>query len=522
MLFHTWVFALFLAVVYAVFLLLKHTRFRLPWLLVASYVFYGWWNPLYLLLLLWLTSVDYVVVVGMAGQENRRSARRRFFGGIYNPLYWLLMICRLFVMLLAGLRLTDVKSKRPWLVLSLLNGLGMLAFFKYRFFFVANLNWLLAHLGTTYTILPPDLTFASDGVNSLLAWVGMSYTVPSLNLWLIGISFYVFRSLTYSIDSARGRLKEEPSFLHYAAFVAMFPQILAGPIDRARDMLPQLRRAPAITRHDVADGLSLFVVGLFKKVALADYLKIYVDQVYAAPQDYHSPALILASIAFAWQIYFDFSGYTDMARGIGRLLGIRIMLNFNNPYLATGLGDFWRRWHISLSTWFRDYVYIPLGGSRKGELRTYVNLTAVMLVSGLWHGAQWTFVIWGAIHALGYGLTRQLERSMLYKERVPRLVKQLLTFSVVTLAWVFFRSDSFSHACLIISRMFTGGLADPRFPLLMGSLIVVVWLYQFAYESRMRQLLARPPIRIGLVLSMILYLAIFGGAGAQGFIYLQF
>jgi D-alanyl-lipoteichoic acid acyltransferase DltB (MBOAT superfamily) len=539
MLFHTWTFAVFFLIFYPVYLLLRKTRARTPWLLLASYVFYGWLNPLYLLLLLWLTSVDYAVVVGMAGQENQRSARRRFFGGIYNPLYWLLMICRLFVMLLAGLRLADVKSKRPWLVLSLLNGLGMLAFFKYRYFVVANLNWLLAQLGTPYTILPPDLTFASDGVNSLLAWVGMSYTVGSLNLWPIGISFYVFRSLTYSIDSARGSLKEEPSFLHYATFVAMFPQILMGPIDRARDMLPQLRRAPAITRHDVADGLSLFVVGLFKKVALADFLKIYVDQVYAAPQDYHSPALILASIAFAWQIYFDFSGYTDMARGIGRLLGIRIMLNFNNPYLATGLGDFWRRWHISLSTWFRDYVYIPLGGSRKGELRTYINIgvvrllsgrelrtylnmAVVMLVSGLWHGAQWTFVIWGAIHAVGYGLTRHLERSPFYKERVPRLLKQLLTFSVVTLAWVFFRADSFSHACLIISRIFTSGVADPRFPLLMGFLILAVWLYQLAYGSRMRQLLAWTPIRIGLVLTMILYLAIFGGAGAQGFIYLQF
>jgi len=460
--------------------------------------------------------------VGMAGQEGQRSARRRFLGGIYNPLYWLLMTYRLLVKLLAGLRLVDVRSKRPWLVLSLLNGLGMLAFFKYRFFFVANLNWLLAQLGIGFEILPPDLTFASDGVNSLLAWVGMSYTVPSLNLWPIGISFYVFRSLTYSIDVARGNLKEEPSFLNYATFVALFPQVLMGPIDRARDMLPQLRRTPAITRHDVADGLSLFVVGLFKKVALADCLKIYVDQVYAGPQDYHSPALILASIAFAWQIYFDFSGYTDMARGIGRLFGIRTMRNFNNPYVATGLGDFWRRWHISLSTWFRDYVYIPLGGSRKGELRTYINMAVVMIVSGLWHGAQWTFVIWGGIHALGYGLTRQLERSPFYKERVPRLAKQLLTFSVVTLAWVFFRSDDLSHACLIISRIFTSGLADPRFPVLMGFLILAVWLYQLAYESRMRRLLVWAPIRIGLVLLMILYLAIFGGGGVQGFIYEQF
>jgi D-alanyl-lipoteichoic acid acyltransferase DltB (MBOAT superfamily) len=522
MLFQTWTFAVFFLIFYPAYLLLGKTIARLPWLLAASYVFYGALNPLYLLLLVWLTCADYVVVVGMSSRENPPSARQRFPGGIGNPLCWLLAVFRLFVMLLAGLGLADGKSKRPWLVLSLLNGLGMLAFFKYRYFVVANLNWLLGQLGTTYTILSPDLTFVSDGVNSLLSWAGISYAVPSLNLWPIGISFYVFRSLTYSIDVARGNLKEEPSLLRYATFVAMFPQILMGPIDRARDLLPQLPRGPTITRQDLADGLSLFVVGLFKKVALADYLKIYVDQVYAAPQDHHSLALILASFAFAWQIYFDFSGYTDMARGVGRLLGIRIMLNFNNPYLATGLGDFWRRWHISLSTWFRDYVYIPLGGSRKGELRTYVNVTAVMLLSGLWHGAQWTFVIWGAIHASGYGLTRRLERSSFYHERVPRRLKQLLTFSIVTLAWVFFRAASLSEACWIVWRIFTGGLADPRFPLLMGCFILAVWLYQLAYESRMHQFLARAPIRIGLVLSMILYLAVLAGGGAQAFIYLQF
>jgi len=520
--FQTWTFAVFFLIFYAVYLAVTKTRLRVPWLLLASYVFYGWLNPLYLLLLLWLTGVDYVVVVGMASQASLRAARRRFFGGIYNPLYWPLVICSLLVGLLAALRLVNAGSKRPWLVLSLLNGLGMLAFFKYRYFFVENLNWLLAQLGTGFALFPPDLTCVTDGVNSLLAWVGTSYTVGSLNLWPIGISFYVFRSLTYSIDSARDGFKEEPSFLNYATFVALFPAILMGPIDRARDLLPQLRRTPAITRGDVADGLSLFVVGLFKKVALADYLKIYVDQIYAAPQDFHAPALILASVAFAWQIYFDFSGYTDMARGIGRLLGVRLMLNFNNPYLATGLGDFWRRWHISMSTWFRDYVYIPLGGNRKGELRTYVNMAATMLVSGLWHGAQWTFVIWGAIHAFGYALTRQLERSPFYKQRIPRLVKQLLTFSVVTLAWVFFRADSFSHAWLILRRIFTSGWADPRFPLLMLALIVAVWLYQIAYESRMRRVLACAPLNVALVVSMVAYLVIFGGTGTQEFIYQQF
>jgi len=248
----------------------------------------------------------------------------------------------------------------------------------------------------------------------------------------LGISFYTFQSMSYSIDVYRGDAQPIRSFVDFACFVSMFPQLVAGPIERAKNLLPQLQSAPKITRHDVADGLSLFVVGLFKKVALADYLALYVDPVYAAPGEHQAPALVLATFAFAWQIYFDFSGYTDMARGVGRMMGIRLMLNFNNPYLATGLGDFWRRWHISLSTWFRDYVYIPLGGNRKGEVRTYVNICLTMLISGLWHGAAWTFVIWGALHAVGYSLTRALESSSFYRERVPMLLKQGLTFLFVT------------------------------------------------------------------------------------------
>ncbi len=211
-----------------------------------------------------------------------------------------------------------------------------------------------------------------------------------------------------------------------------------------------------------------------------------------------------------------------MARGLARMMGIRLMLNFNNPYLATGLGDFWRRWHISLSTWFRDYVYIPLGGNRKGEIRTYVNMCLTMVISGLWHGAMWTFVIWGALHALGYSLTRALERSSFYRQRVPRLAKQLFTFSFVTFAWIFFRAESFADAWLIVTRIVSSGWADPRFPLLMLALALAVWVYQFAYESRLRSVLTLWPVRLGLVVLMALYLAVVGGSGQQQFIYIQF
>ena len=458
MLFHTWTFALFFLIVYPVYLAVKGTRLKIPWLLLASYVFYGWWSPLYLLLILWSTTVDYLAVVGMA----------------------------------------RTRCKRPWLVLSIVNNLGMLGFFKYGKFVAENLNELLAGLGVPYEIAAPGA------------------------LLPVGISFYVFQSMSYTIDYYRGKVEREPSFIRYATFVSLFPQLVAGPIERAKNLLPQLRHTPGISRQDVADGFSLFVVGLFKKVALADYLALYVDPIYEAPERFQGPALILATFAFAWQIYFDFSGYTDMARGVARMMGIRLMLNFNNPYLATGLGDFWRRWHISLSTWFKDYVYVPLGGNRKGEVRTYVNMCLTMVISGLWHGAMWTFVVWGAMHALGRVLTRGLEATPVYREHVPRFVKQLLTFSFVTFAWIFFRAESFSDARLIVGRIFQFDGVDPRCPLLLLGMVLAVWIYQFVHESKLRWTLTPAPVRMGLVVLMLFYVAVVGGSGEQAFIYFQF
>ena len=458
MLFHTWTFALFFLVVYPVYWLLKDTRFRLPWLLAASYVFYGWWNPLYLILILWSTTVDYVAVSAMA-----RGGRRK-----------------------------------RWLWLSIVNNLGLLGFFKYG-------------------------AFVTENLNALLAWAGMPYEIAEPGFLLpVGISFYVFQSMSYTIDYYRGQVDRELSFVRYATFVSLFPQLVAGPIERARNLLPQLRSAPAITRHDVADGLSLFVVGLFKKLALADYLALYVDPVYASPGRFEAPALVLATLAFGWQIYFDFSGYTDMARGVGRMMGLRLMLNFNNPYLATGLGDFWRRWHISLSTWFRDYVYIPLGGSRRGEVATYRNICLTMLISGLWHGAAWTFVAWGALHAFGYSLTRGLERSRVYREQVPRFVKQVFTFSFVMFAWIFFRAETVSDAWIVVHGISAFAAADPRCPLLMLGLVGSVWLYQYLYESPARSILRPAPVRCGLAVAMVFYLALFAASGDQPFIYFQF
>ena len=483
MLFHTWVFLAFFLAFYPIYLLIRRTRLRLPWLLTASYVFYGWWNPVYLLLILWATTVDYLAVLAMA----------------------------------------KTRWKKPWLTLSIVNNLGLLGFFKYGRFVVDNVNALAERFDLPYALSDPSACFISDGLNALLSSFNLPYHVPSFNYLLpVGISFYVFQSMSYTIDFYRGRVELERDFIRYATFVSLFPQLVAGPIERASHLLPQLQRAPQITRNDVADGLSLFVVGLFKKIALADYLAMYVDPVYSAPEEYRSPALLLATFAFAWQIYFDFSGYTDMARGIGRLIGVHLMLNFNNPYLATGLGDFWRRWHISLSTWFRDYVYIPLGGNRHGEMRTYVNMILTMLISGLWHGAMWTFVLWGAVHAAGRVLTRSLEQTALYRDRVPTLAKQVLTFSVVMLAWVFFRAQNIDDAWLILGRIFTSGLADPAFPLLLAGLVFSIWLYQYVYESKLRTIVSAGPVRIALVVGMLVYMATVATSGNQEFIYFRF
>jgi len=296
---------------------------------------------------------------------------------------------------------------------------------------------------------------------------------------------------------------------------------MAGPIERAAHMLPQFLRFPQIRAQNFTDGLSLFLVGLFKKLALANYLSLYVERVYDNPREFGAPELVAATFAFAWQIFFDFSGYTDMARGVAKVMGFDLMLNFNNPYLSTGLGEFWSRWHISLSSWFRDYVYIPLGGNRRGSLITYRNLFVTFLISGIWHGAAWTFVIWGLLHAVGILVTRELERSAFYRDRVPHFLKQIATFAFVCFAWIFFRAGSLGDATLIISRIVSGAWHTPQVPALMLLLAAVVWLYQFLFESRLKRVLEVSPTRVVLAVFMIVYLCIFATEGGT-FIYFQF
>lgn len=484
MLFHTWVFFVFFLIVYPVYLIVrKNNQLMNAWLMIASYTFYGWWNPYYLFLLFGTSAIDYVMVLFMDRSESQRT-------------------------------------RKLWLIISLVSNFGFLGFFKYSYFITENLNTLLYQLGLAFK-LPDPAAYP----NAFLSLVGVSEDKFFMQVILpIGISFHTFQSMSYTIDAYRRNIQTERSFVRFLTFVSFFPQLVAGPIERASNLLPQLQKTPTITRQDITDGLALFLVGFFKKVALADYLAKYVDKVYEAPGQFEASALLLGTVAFGWQIYFDFSGYTDMARGIARVMGFRLMLNFNNPYAATGLGDFWARWHISLSTWFKDYVYFPLGGNRHGKLRTYCNMFVTMVISGIWHGAAWTFVVWGALHALGRCSTRELEQSDFYRRRIPTIFKQAWVFAFVTLTWVFFRTQSLTDAWLIIRRSFTAGWTDPRFPALMAVLILAVWAYQLLYasESRLRRVLELAPVRVALDVLMIAYLAIVAQPSTKAFIYFQF
>lgn len=534
MLFHTWPFLIFMLVVLPVFLSLRRTRFWVHWLLVASYVFYGWWNPYYLILILYSTALDFFVVMlmdrcpreGGSVDVGRRLTRLEFGDATLKLAY---LICGLVFALcvgtvflgppsmrpaMAGMALifglmawgSLFSSRRTWLIVSLINNLALLAFFKYAGFFTDNINYVLENWLRVSATLPEPYT---------LMPFGFEYLLP------VGISFYTFQSMSYTIDFYFGNIHRERSFVKFATFVSFFPQLVAGPIERSRNLLPQFDSFPRIHRQDVTDGLSLFLVGLFKKLALANYLSYYVDRVYDEPDTYGAGALVLATVAFAWQIFFDFSGYTDMARGVARIMGFKLMLNFNNPYLATGLGDFWSRWHISLSTWFRDYIYIPLGGNRGGKWMIYRNLFLTLLISAIWHGAAWTFVIWGVLHAAGTVITRELERSEFYRERVPRFFKQVAVFAFVCFAWIFFRALSLDDALLIVKRIFTTGWSDPTCPLLMLALMAMIWFYQFCYESPWRRWLELKPVRVGMATGMIIYLLLFSSEGGA-FIYFQF
>ena len=403
MLFNSAPFALFFPLVTIGFFVLPQ-RLRWEFLLLASLLFYMAWRPAYVLVLLTLIAIDYVAARAMAATQDQR-ARRRF------------------------------------LLLSLAANLGLLFVFKYYAFFASSLGGVLQALGSTWR--PTVLEIA----------------LP------IGISFHTFQALGYTIDVYRGRVRAEPSLQRYALFVSYFPQLVAGPIERASHLLPQLGAPVRFDGARAADGLRIMAWGLFKKAVIADRMTGPVSVVYAAPGNYDGPTLAAATLMFAVQIYGDFSGYSDMAIGAAKVLGVDLVENFRAPYGARNVREFWRRWHMSLSTWFRDYVYVPLGGNRVSPARWCFVIVVVFALSGLWHGANWTFLVWGLFHGgwmiasrfSASGRARVVRAARL--DRVPRVhaaLQTALTFVLVSVGWVFFRSSGLGDAGLVLGGLGRG------------------------------------------------------------------
>ncbi len=443
----------------------------------------------------------------------------------FIPVYILILGFTIVVDYFAGILLekTEGKQKKIFLIASLIANIGVLAVFKYY-------------------------NFLNDNLSALLASAGYVNQIPHLGILLpIGLSFHTFQAMSYTIEVYRGNQKAERNFGIYALYVMFYPQLVAGPIERPQNLIHQFREKHKFDYDRVTSGLKLMAWGLFKKVVIADRLAILVDTVYTSPQDYNALSLIIATVFFAFQIFCDFSGYSDMAIGAARIMGFRLMKNFDKPYQSGSINEFWKRWHISLSSWFKDYLYISLGGNRVTIPRWYLNLFIVFLISGLWHGANWTFVVWGGLHGfyLVFGLItgnfRNKINKILLLDKIPFL-PALTTFMLVTFAWIFFRAADVESAIFIVKHIFTGlpdvvtGLIQHK-PVLefMGlgpkdlllSFLLIIMLEAFhAVDKRkgIASLIRQKPFYIrwagyyGLILA-ILFLGVFEN---RQFIYFQF
>ncbi|MBN2507658.1 MAG: MBOAT family protein [Verrucomicrobia bacterium] len=476
MLFNSHVFLLFFAAFLLLYWLARaNLRTRNALIVAASYVFYGWWDARFLALILLSTALDYGVGLALA-------------------------------------RTPQPGPRKRWLALSLVGNLGILGFFKYFNFFAGSAEAALARLG-------------------------LSVPLPALNVVLpVGISFYTFQTMGYAIDVYRGALPPTRNLLNFMAYVAFFPQLVAGPIERGRDLLPQFERPLHLGRARLDEGLWLMLWGMFKKVVVADNLAPVVDLAYQGDPG-GAPAVILGTLAFALQIYGDFSGYSDIARGAAAMLGFDLMVNFNLPYTATNLREFWQRWHISLSTWLRDYLYISLGGNRRGPGRTCVNLVITMLLGGLWHGAAWNFVLWGLWHSAGLAAHRAFRNRRLPPRanpkpaRPPRVATRVAswaaTFGFVLYGWLLFRARSLDQIAAL-----TRSLGDWTAPPWLGSALVNVTAFALPlvlmelWQHRQGSLLA--PLRLPrwrravLQAALLLAIVMFWTKDQPPFLYFQF
>ena len=466
-------FFIFLPVVFAVYWLLgRNLRWQNLWLLLASYVFYGWWNWRFLILIL-ITSVSSFV---------------------------------------SGLWLEHAQHKRAVVASNIVLNLGILGVFKYYDFFVENLQ-------------------------ELFLQVGYSLDVPTLRLILpVGISFYTFQSLSYTIDVYRGKLRATNDIVAFFAYIAFFPQLVAGPIERASHLLPQMLGSRTFRYDEATDGLRRMLWGFFKKMVVADNCAVAVNLIWENYAEADALTLIGGMLLFTFQIYGDFSGYSDIAIGTSKLFGINLMENFRLPYFSKNIGEFWRRWHISLMAWFRDYLYIPLGGSREGNIRTVRNVFIVFLLSGLWHGANWTFVAWGGYNACLLTVQRWLrsnQKSDLSDTPTWHSIPQIIfTFFLVAIGWVVFRSASIAEAFDYLTRLFTtlssfslGGLQHGKVALLYcGLMLVVEWMQRDRLCPLQLKGLAVGRYRVvrWTIYYLVLILVFFGRGEDQTFIYFQF
>lgn len=471
MLFDTPIYFVFLAVIVLLYWSLKHRRQNIL-LLAASYFFYGWWDWRFLGLILISTTVDYYCARSIRSSE-------------------------------------DPRRRRLLLIFSVAVNLSFLGVFKYFNFFADSLHTALQTLG--FNDVP---------------MVALRILLPP------GISFYTFQELAYIVDVYNRRLEPAKSFLDYALFISFFPHLVAGPIQRPAHLLPQVQNPRRFQPDAVFNGIVLILSGLFRKCVVADNCALLANAAFGGQLGEPSLFIVaLGAYAFAWQIYGDFSGYSDIARGSAQLMGFHFMLNFRQPYLATSLQDFWRRWHISLSTWLRDYLYIPLGGSRHGEAKTQRNLMATMLLGGLWHGANWTFVVWGALHGAGLSLGRLGSRATNAVESERSWWRswafRIATFHLVCLTWIFFRAASVGDALAFLSGIATVSWRPEFFGAfsMLAFFTLPLFLMDLLLEARGEEYplaAAIEPYRVAVACSFLLAVTLFSGSQINAFIYFQF
>jgi alginate O-acetyltransferase complex protein AlgI len=480
MLFNSLEFLIFLPIVVALYFALPH-RYRWVLLLMASYYFYMCWNYKYVVLIFITTSVNYICGIGI-GHFKRKDLKVIF--------------------LTAGLVVS----------------FGILFFYKYFNFF-------------------------GDSLNSLFEQFNIFYNVPAYNVLLpVGISFFTFQTLSYTIDVYKGKQPVEYHFGLFALYVSFFPQLVAGPIERSTNLLPQFKKENQLKYENVRDGIAQMLWGFFKKVVIADRLSEYVNLVYNNPGDYQGPHFLLATLFFSFQIYCDFSGYSDIAIGTAKIMGYKLMVNFRRPYFALNIREFWQRWHISLSTWFRDYLYISMGGNRvASKWRHYFNIFFTFLVSGLWHGANWTFIVWGALHGFYQisaiwmkNIREKINETIGLSQRpaLHNVIQQIITFGLAYFAWIFFRANTLGDALLIIGKMPNLNYNMPLnlfefsvdfyISIFLILLLVFVEILEEKYSLYTRLRTMPKVYKWAMVTAITLVLLIFGEWEASDFLYFQF